>query len=173
MDDAPLILTLQLDCESFAFFDGARRRHFPADRNHIPAHLTLFHHLPGERLQEIEPVLESTAAASTTFRMRVTGLRFLGFGSAYQIDSEDLSGLRSGLASEWRDHLKRQDAQPFRPHITIQNKVDAADAKALYAALFATFEAFDVTATGLLLWRYRGGPWELVREFRFGVSSLS
>ena len=118
-------------------------------------------------------MLESTAAANTAFRMRVTGLSFLGFGSAYQIDSEDLSGLRSGLASEWRHHLKRQDAQPFRPHITIQNKVDAADAKALYAALFATFEAFDVTATGLLLWRYRGGPWELVREFQFGVSSLS
>ena len=173
MDEAPLILTLQLDCESLAFFDAARRRHFPAERNHIAAHLTLFHHLPGAKLREIEPVLGATAAAKSSFRMHVTGLRFFGFGTAYQIDSEHLSELRSVLVSKWRENLTRQDAQQFRPHITIQNKVDAADAKALYADLCASFEAFDVSATGLLLWRYRGGPWELIREFRFAEYYLA
>lgn len=173
MDDAPLILSLQLDSESFAFFDAVRRLHFPAERNHIPAHLTLFHHLPGARLRAIERMLESIAAANPVFRMRVTGLRFLGFGSAYQIDSGELSKLRSGLALEWMDHLTRQDAQPFRPHITIQNKVDGSDAKALYADLCASFEEFDISATGLLLWRYCGGPWELIREFRFVETSTS
>lgn len=173
MDEAPLVLTLQLDGASFAFFNAARQLHFPAERNHIPAHLTLFHHLPGARLPDVEAVLETIAAGTSAFRMRVMGLRFLGFGSAYEADSEDLIRLRSGLASKWQDHLTRQDAQPFRPHITIQNKVGAADAKALYADLCGSFEAFDVKATGLLLWRYRGGPWEFVREFRFVEASVS
>ena len=44
---APLILTLALDERSFAFFDAQRRLHFPASRNLIPAHVTLFHHLLG------------------------------------------------------------------------------------------------------------------------------
>ena len=48
MPDAPLILTLAFDEATFARFDGLRRRHFPDALNLIPAHATLFHHLPGE-----------------------------------------------------------------------------------------------------------------------------
>ena len=44
----PLILTLALDDLSFARFDALRREHFPPTLNRIPAHVTLFHHLPGE-----------------------------------------------------------------------------------------------------------------------------
>ena len=50
---APLILTLELDERSFAFFGAQRRRYFPPERNFIPAHLTLFHALPGEHLPSI------------------------------------------------------------------------------------------------------------------------
>ena len=61
MEDAPLILTLGFDAASFTHLDAMRRRHFPAERNFIPAHLTLFHHLPGEREQDIAATLRSVA----------------------------------------------------------------------------------------------------------------
>ena len=43
----PLILTLALDGATFAPLDALRRPHFPPERNLVPAHLTLFHALPG------------------------------------------------------------------------------------------------------------------------------
>ena len=53
MSEAPLILTLRFDGEAFARLDDLRRAHFPPERNQIPAHLTLFHALPGEALEEV------------------------------------------------------------------------------------------------------------------------
>lgn len=167
MDDAPLILTLRFDEESFARFDAERRLHFPPARNHIPAHLTLFHHLPGDRQDEISHVLASLAASQAPFHLRVSSLRFLGQGTAYVIDSPELQRLRAEMAGRWSPHLTRQDEQGFRPHVTIQNKAAAAPAKALFKALSASFVPFEAMATGLLLWRYRGGPWQAADEHRF------
>ena len=70
----PLIVTLALDEAAEARFDGLRQEHFPLERNHLRAHVTLFH--------------------------------------------------------------------------------------ALLAALEQGFSPYDVTARGLALWRYLGGPWE-------------
>ena len=47
---APLILTLALDADSQAHFDALRKQHFPPAINYLAAHLTLFHHLPGQRV---------------------------------------------------------------------------------------------------------------------------
>ncbi|HKT76092.1 MAG TPA: 2'-5' RNA ligase family protein, partial [Sphingobium sp.] len=38
------------DC---AWAEEQRRAHFPADRNVVPAHVTLFHHLPPSLLPEL------------------------------------------------------------------------------------------------------------------------
>ena len=167
MDDAPLILTLRFDTASFARFDRERRQHFPPERKLIPAHLTLFHHLPCGQYREICDVLAARAAEQPAFAMPVTSLRFLGQGTAYAIESPALTALRQDLARLWSGHLTRQDAQGFRPHVTIQNKVAAAEAEALHDAMSAAFVPFEVTAIGLLLWHYRGGPWEAAGEFAF------
>lgn len=167
MDDAPLILTLRFDDESFARFDAERRLHFPPARNHIPAHLTLFHHLPGERHGEISAELAALAARQASFPVVASTLRFLGQGTAYAIDSAELQRLRAEIAGRWTADLTRQDAQGFRPHVTIQNKVAAATAKALFETLSASFVPFEAIATGVLLWRYRGGPWEPAGEHGF------
>lgn len=163
----PLILTLGFDARSFEIFDGLRRQYFPPERNFIPAHLTLFHHLPGEDLAGIVADLRRIAAAREAFALQVTGLRSLGRGVAYSLESSALAVLRADLAARWRDWLTPQDAQRFQPHVTIQNKADPAQARALRAALEADFAPFTVTAEGLHLWRYRGGPWEAVETFRF------
>ena len=72
----PLILTLALDADSAAFFEGERRRHFPPERNIIPAHLTLFHHLPGDEEQRITAFLAELCAETAPFALSVSGLRF-------------------------------------------------------------------------------------------------
>lgn len=169
VDVAPLILTLAFDERSFERFDAMRRRHFPPHRNHIPAHLTLFHKLPGENEREIAQTLREVSRTSRPLGLQTSGLRFLGYGTAYEITSPALLALRKDLSARWQDWLTPQDAQGFRPHVTIQNKAPSGDAKALHAQLRATFTPFQASATGLLLWRYRGGPWEAAGEFPFAA----
>ena len=50
MPQQTLILTLQLDAISNAFYEHLRRKYFPPERNLIAAHVTLFHQLPDEPL---------------------------------------------------------------------------------------------------------------------------
>ncbi len=50
---APLIMTAVFDAQSFALLDGLRRRYFPPALNRVPAHATLFHHLPGANLRAV------------------------------------------------------------------------------------------------------------------------
>ncbi|WP_457091602.1 2'-5' RNA ligase family protein [Microvirga sp. P5_D2] len=166
-DAAPLILTLALDKQSFTFFDGQRRRYFPPARNFIPAHLTLFHHLPGAHNGKIQDKLETETTRRNCFSLTVTALRSLGRGVAYNLQSHELTDLRSNLASEWAHWLTPQDRQKHQPHVTVQNNVEPPTARALLATLSEAFVPFAVQGIGLDLWRYRGGPWEMVSEFPF------
>ncbi|MCG7393669.1 2'-5' RNA ligase family protein [Microvirga sp. ACRRW] len=164
---APLILTLALDERSFTFFDEQRRRYFPPERNFIPAHLTLFHHLPGEYLDSIQPLIEDRCSALSCFPLGVTGLRSLGRGVAYTLQSDELRDLRSGLMQEWAQWLTPQDQQKHQPHVTVQNNVEPHKARALLTELSETFLPFQAHAQGVDLWWYRGGPWEAVKRFSF------
>jgi 2'-5' RNA ligase len=164
---APLILTLALDERAFAFFNEQRRRYFPPKRNFIPAHLTLFHALPGEHGDDIARHLEAKALALRPFPLHVTGLRSLGRGVAYSLASPELASLRDDLAGQWATWLTPQDRQKHQPHVTVQNKVEPQKARELLTQLTDAFEPFAATGTGMDLWRYRGGPWEEVRRFHF------
>jgi 2'-5' RNA ligase len=164
---APLILTLQFDERSFAFFDEQRRRCFPPERNFIPAHLTLFHNLPGEHLSTIEQDVKARASGRQSFMLDVTGLRSLGRGVAYTLESAELTDMRRALALQWNDWLKPQDRQNHQPHVTVQNKVDPTQARALLEQMSDSFQPFRAEAIGLELWWYRGGPWDRVRRFQF------
>ena len=165
-DSAPLILTLTLDAASQAFFDEQRRRYFPPKINYLSAHLTLFHALPGAEEAAIAADLAAVAQAAP-LPLRVTGVKFMGRGVMYALDNPDLPALHRGLQRRWQPWLTAQDGQGLRPHITVQNKVDPAVARALLAELSAGFEPFEALGTGLALWAYRGGPWELQRVFEF------
>ena len=166
MSDAPLILTLALHADDQARFERLRRLHFPPGRNLIPAHATLFHHLPGP---EIEAVRDAIGARCTMppFTVAVPGLRFLGRGVAYALESPELTALRAGFARVWDRWLTPQDRQGWRPHVTIQNKASPDAARALHANLQAAFAPFTVRTEGLDLWRYLGGPWELMSRHPF------
>lgn len=154
----PIILTLQFDERTARLFEDARRAHFPPALNKIPAHLTLFHALPGDDEARILAAV-ADAARRDPFPVAVDGLMPLGRGVAYRIASETLAGVRRALAVAFAEDLTRQDRERFRPHVTIQNKVTPETARATLTALSDGFRPFTATAEGLQLWWYRGGPW--------------
>ena len=165
----PLILTLKMDDPSQNMFDRLREEHFPKERNFIPAHLTLFHKLPGDREGEVSEALQTLCRQQEPFPLTATGLVFMGRGVGYKLESSTLPAVRKRIAEEWWTWLGSQDRQGFRPHVTVQNKVPPEEARALHLRLEKTFSPFRVWAEGLLLWRYLGGPWELVGPYEFGV----
>lgn len=164
-DADPLILTAALDPDAAALFQRLRDRHFPARLNLVPAHLTLFHHLPGGNRPAVEEALATWSAGEAAMPFAARGFRFLGRGVAVEIAAERLAAARGHLAGLWAADLTPQDRQPFRPHVTIQNKAEPAAARTLLARLEA--EGLDVAGhiVGLDLWHYRGGPWESAGRF--------
>ena len=82
-DPAPLILTLLLDDASQRWFDGLRRRYFPAGRTQVGAHVTMFHALPGVRERAVLREVAGACRLSGPMRVAVSGLRFLGRGVAF------------------------------------------------------------------------------------------
>lgn len=163
----PLIVTLQLDAPSTDYFNRLRAQHFPAALNHIGAHVTLFHKLPGEEERAVLEALAREARWRGPFAVRVPGLMRLGRGAAFRIDSEALLTVRASLAAAFEPWLSGQDREKFRPHVTVQNKVSPAQAEALYEHLSRGFIPFDAVAEGLQLWRYEGGPWSPVAAVAF------
>ena len=161
----PLILTLDLG-DAQARHDALRDEHFPPRDYRLPAHLTLFHQLPGEEEDAIAEHLAAVARAACPLPLRFAELMPLRGGVAVRVRSPAAMVLRAALAAHWRAWLAPQD-RGFRAHVTIQNKVDAETARATLGALAEGFEPHDGASPALLLWRYRGGPWEAAGRFRF------
>lgn len=164
---APLILTLALDDKSQQFFDELRERYFPPERNYLQAHLTLFHHLPGHQKQSIEAYLSEIASRHEPLSLEVSEVKMIGRGVAYKIESKTLISLHRQLAKAWKEWLTPQDRQKLWPHITVQNKVEPAKARALHEKLAENFEPFTANGTGLKLWEYQSGPWKWFEGFSF------
>lgn len=162
----PLIITLKLDASTFEWVNPLRQHYFPRERNFLPAHVTLFHALPGDHLLDVQTRLNQLCGQTSSFALHFPTLRFLGNGVAIAIECPELVHFRQTLATEWQTWLTSQDRQHLRPHITIQNKVPPDTARHTYETLLRQWQAADGYGEGLLLWRYQGGPWELIEEFR-------
>jgi 2'-5' RNA ligase len=167
MSNDPLIVTAKMDADSSDFFNELRQKHFPAERNFLAAHITLFHHLPGDKLDEIEDVLKVVASRQYEFPIIFPLVRFLGRGTAVEVESTELVSLRIKLSNKWSEYLTDQDKKKFRPHVTIQNKVEPEEAQLLFEGTKANWEMKRGKAVGLQLWHYRGGSWQIANEFDF------
>ena len=132
----------------------------------MPAHLTLFGQLPPSAEAELKRRLAFYAATPAP-KAAIAGVIDLGGGTALRVESEGLEDIRHDLALALRGLLTSQDSAPWRPHITIQNKVEPREARRLQARLRAGFERRPLAIKGLALWRYLGGRWEPVRTFAF------
>ncbi|VVT20321.1 conserved hypothetical protein [Sphingomonas sp. EC-HK361] len=163
---APIIVSALFGDADFAFLDAQRRAHFPPERNVLSAHCTLFHHLPPSLGGELHRRLAEEARAPRP-AARLAGVMSLGRGVAYRIESGELAAIRARLAEAFAGLLVPQDAAGWRAHVTIQNKVDPAEARALKAALERDFTPRPLVIAGLAAWDYRGGPWDLRVQFMF------
>lgn len=164
----PLILTARIAKVDLEPFELLRREHFPPDRNFLQAHLTMFHRLPGERTNEIVDALSMTSGDTKTFPATVAGVRHLGAGVAFSIESPKLMRIHAGLRSLFFPWLGGQDMQKWKPHITVQNKVSRSAADALHRDLLSDYKPRSILIEGLELWRYLGGPWQLEHTAMFG-----
>ena len=161
-----LIVTGELAPPDFAWLNELRRRHYTAERNQLPAHLTMFHAIPPSAESELRRLLRVMAEGSPP-RAWIAGVMDLGGGVALRIASDELDRIREELAQRLRGLLTAQDSAGWSAHVTIQNKVPPREARALIQALGSQFEERPVRISGLGLHRYLGGPWESLRTFPF------
>ncbi|KQM27173.1 MULTISPECIES: 2'-5' RNA ligase family protein [unclassified Sphingomonas] len=164
---APIVVTALFGHEDQAWFDRQRRAYFPAERNVLAAHCTMFHHLAPELGPELKQRLNALTRGVAAPVARVGGLMNLGRGVAYRIESPELESVRAELADAFASMLTPQDRAGWRPHVTIQNKVEPAAARALLAELSAGFSPRPLKIAGLASWWYRGGPWEELSRHKF------
>jgi 2'-5' RNA ligase superfamily len=165
--DRTYILTLGLDGASFDKLQAWRTRYFPPALNYLPAHLTLLHTVSLEQVDRLRtrwPVCEADGRVPLIFRAP----RHLGRGVAIEVESAGLVSLRTRMIGAMAGEYTRQDQQPFRAHVTVQNKVVPEEAKALFDSLRLDFEPWTGYGTCVLVWRYLGGPWELDSELACG-----
>ncbi|SNS99414.1 2'-5' RNA ligase superfamily protein [Granulicella rosea] len=160
----PLLLTLQIDELAQSFYENLRVRYFPRERNHIPAHLSLFHQLPDEEFTY--DAIRELAYATPAFRLTQCIPRSIGHGVAVFLESESLTVLHATLSKVFQASLIAQDRQPFRPHIVVQNKVEAEIARHTLSQLQVA-SLIEPKGVGLSLWRYLGGPWEHLVDYPF------
>jgi 2'-5' RNA ligase superfamily len=164
---APIIITAQMGKADQLWADDLRARHFPPERNFLKAHITLFHHLPPSHLPEIKARLRRLARECPPPPAMLNEVMMLGRGVAFRVDCPDLMAMRDELTEGFTGLLTPQDQARPRLHITVQNKVEPAAAKALYAELTGSFQPRPLSITGLSAFYYRDGPWEAIQSWRF------
>ena len=162
----PLIVTATFGPGDDGWLQQLRRAHYPSELNRVPAHLTLFRHLPPSLERELSSRLAEATAAPPP-RAEIAGIMDLGEGTALRVESAELDEIREGLAEAFHGLLTPQDQTPWRPHITIQNKAEPREARALQRRLSAGFERRPLAIRALASWRYLGGPWQALKAHPF------
>jgi hypothetical protein len=166
-----LIVTAELGDADLAWLDRLRREHYPAERNQLRAHLTIFHALPPSAEPEARRRLTDVAKTPAP-KAWLDGVMDLGGGVAFRVVSEDLDAIRGHLADAFHGLLSAQDSGGWRPHVTIQNKVAPKAARALIQALERDFRPRPLAISGLGLHRYLDGPWERLAIYPFRGARL-
>jgi hypothetical protein len=162
----PIIVSAQFGPGDDGWLQQLRRSRYPTDRNRVPAHLTLFYHLPPSAEGELDRRLAAATAAPPPPAM-LTGVLDLGPLTAFRVESEALVAIREELAEAFHGMLAAQDQVVWRPHITIQNKVEPRVAEALRRELAATFEPRPLAIRALASWRYTDAGWDLIKSRPF------
>ncbi|KAH7065414.1 2'-5' RNA ligase superfamily-domain-containing protein, partial [Macrophomina phaseolina] len=147
-----------------------RDKHFPVHLNHTPAHLTMFHALPGSERNGIVAALEELCRNIWPFKV-TTGAPFRlkrGVGISVAQGLEDAQRVHRELQQRWSGILSAQDSQSWRPHWTIQNKVDEEVVAAKTMDEVQTeFQGAEGTADGVVLFLYDKGRWRYESHFEF------
>ena len=132
----------------------------------MPAHLTLFRQLPPSLEAELSDRLAATTAAQPP-KAVIANVIDLGEGTALAVESDALEAIRADLADAFHGLLMPQDLTPWRPHVTIQNKVEPREARGLQQQLRMNFEPRPLAIRALASWRYLDGPWAPLKTHSF------
>jgi hypothetical protein len=162
----PLIVTAELGRADFGWLNELRRRHYPPERNQLPAHLTMFHAIPPSAEAELRRIL-AAAARLRPPPARISTPMNLGGGVALRVSSDELDAIRGEIAERMRGLLTVQDSAGWYAHVTIQNKVSPREAKFLLEAIGEQFRERPIRISGLGLHRYLGGLWETLQSYSF------
>lgn len=163
----PFIVTAKLPPDIQGWAEGLRRAHYPEERNHLHAHVTMFHSFAPSLLDELRDFLPRVTAEFAPPEADITGLMDLGTGTAIALASPQLLSLREMIADHFHGSLTAQDLYEPRPHITIQNKVTKREARALQAELAPEIPRKHFVFPALELHLYQGGPWEQIKSSAF------
>lgn len=166
LSSGPLIITALLGGADFGWLDRQRHACYPPDRNVLSAHLTLFRHLPPSALDEVKGRIKAICAGPRP-SASLTDVLLFEQGVAYRVESPALMEIWHELADALSGILTPQDLAVPRLHVTIQNKVTPREARALAEHLRKGFSPRPLVVSGLVLWRYRGGPWDAAARFCF------
>ena len=167
MGSQPFIVTAELPGDIFAWANDLRRAHFPPERNHLAAHVTLFHAFAPSLREELRAMLGAVAAEYAPPKARLEGLMDLGKGTALAIRSPPMLAIREHIADHFHGTLTAQDSHAPRLHITVQNKVTPREAKALQTELGPSMAPRDFAFTGLGLHLYMNPHWESQGLWKF------
>lgn len=131
------VLTLRTSPDLHASMTKLRDVYFPPKLNKLDAHITLFHALPGEKLEtDVLPVIKDMVSNTQPYRIRAEHPFRLkaGVGIAIADDVDHANKGKHGrnmtriihaeLRKKWGDWLSDQDSQPVRMHYTVMNKVN-------------------------------------------------
>lgn len=160
-------MTATMGAKDFAWANGLRLKHYPAEKNQLPAHITLFHHLPPQAVDEIVELVRGVAADHACPPCTLIEVMQFEEGVAYRMNSPQLLEMRRFFAESLHGLLVQQDQQIPRFHITVQNKVDPKESYKLFRELSASFEPRPFEITGISLFYYMDGPWEKIGTWRF------
>ncbi|MDR6511862.1 hypothetical protein J2792_002738 [Novosphingobium capsulatum] len=168
----PLVLTARLPAALFGQMEGLRRAHYPPERNHVPAHVTLFHALPPSAQGEVQRLASRVCAQTPPPAAQLAGLADLGTGTAVAVRSPALNAVHADLAEALQGLLGLADQGRPRFHVTVQNKVVRSDARALQAALAGRFEGQTFAFAGIDLHAIErlpqgGATWQPVGQWTF------
>ncbi len=160
-----VIITLSLNEASQNYFTNLRNTHYPKHCNYTPAHLTMLHRLPAD-LPLIDDVLKQLTNRPM-MQVQVTGITNTGHGVAYSLEAIALLALHQTMQHSFKPYLITKDRRTWLPHITVQNKVTAFKALQTTEFLLQQFKPFSIMATGILVWYYLNGPWQLKQFYPF------
>jgi hypothetical protein len=166
------VVTLRMDPASASRLDTLRERFFPAERNFLKAHLTLFHTFNPQQCEQLltDRVVRDWSAVRLEFRAPVS----IGRGVAINVNSDELIARHARLIQLiGSEELTPQDRRRLPPHVTVQNKVTPNVAAATLLEIQSTFVPWIGQGVGLDLWRYLGGPWAPHQHIPFSTISLA
>lgn len=174
------VLTLLTDQTHHERMTEIRDKYFPKKINKLAAHLTLFHALPGSRLEgSLIPTIKDVASRSSRFSITAKqpfrlGKRGIAIAVPQNQGGKQAKEIRNALQAPWKQQgiLSQQDAQPtgrMFPHYTVMNKVDDdAEVRKAEEELQNGFVPDQGVVEGLGLYLYDKGWWRRVRRFDFG-----